>query len=659
MQKRRDFFERQDHARRMTVRLMVLFVGVFVMLTAGTFVALCVTVDMVAVMVGIEPDTFFGPLLDSETSFQVHPEILFASIFGTGLVLVLGAMVKTRSLKGGGASVAERVGATEVNASSGDAAVRRYVNVVEEMALSAGLPVPRVFVLPRQPGINAFAAGFTANDAAIAITDGALRKLTRDELQAVVAHEFSHILHGDMRLNVRLIGVLHGVLCIYLLGISLIEMASAAVTEGGSDSGVSRGQVNLFGLLLAMPGVVLAGIGLGGLMGSRVIKAGITRQREFLADASALQFTRNPEGLVGALKKIGGSSYGSELRGRSAEEVSHMCFGEASSTWLTHPSLEERVQALDPTFNPDLGFLVVDDDLVVEEEEVLSSVGQISPDRLVYSAALISALSEPLVEARTSLAGAVAIAYLLLIDGEKETRRAQAQIIQEEASASIAREAQRLWPAIRRIDDELRLPLMDLVFPVLRQMTREQYEEFVRVAERLIHLDGKISFREFILERVVLHRLRVAFDVASRPAAQFHSFSGVQRDLETLLSAMAYTGSEDLREVRAGFEAGRKHLPEKVLRKVEFRAREQWSFEILAASMERLSLSSPRIKRALIDACAHCVMADEQVVVAEAELLRALCDVLDVPLPPIVRGEVASDSEETVSEEMECTPMKT
>ena len=609
-------------------------------------------------MIGVDPEFFVMPLLDEEVAFSFHPDLAAMALFATAAFIGGGIFLKMASVRDGGAAVAEGVGGVEVNAGAEDPQIRRYVNIVEEMSLASGVPVPRTFVLEDQLGINGFAAGFSINDAAIAVTAGALEHLNRDELQALVAHEFSHILHGDMKLNVRLIGILHGVMSIYTVGHTIVEGASATANTTGrgvrTRQPLNAGGINPLGLLIAFPGAILMAIGFGGLLGSRLIKAGISRQREFLADASAIQYTRNPEALAGALKKIGGCTYGSVLQGAGAEEVSHMCFGEASSNWLTHPPLEERIQAVDPTFNPDLGYRVLE---VGEEkeppasapeeqesvggvaDEIVSMLGEATPESLIYCGLLLESIPEPLMEARGSLAGAVAASYLLLLDDDRQTRKAQAEIIQTETSPSVAREAQKLWPSIRKLDDELRLPLMDLLFPMLRQMTEEQEQEFMAVAERLIQVDDSVNFREFILERVVLHRLRAAGSDKKGRAAQFNSFSGVSRDLENILSAVAYVSSEDPAHIKQAFVVGRECFPPVVAKKLEFRERSRWTFEQIGASLERLAASSPAIKRATIDACAHSAMSDGEVVAAEAQILRAICDHLDAPLPPLMPGQ--------------------
>ncbi len=646
-----DFFDRQDYARRMTVRLSLLFGLVFLFLCVGTYVGLLLVVDVVGMFSYMGPILLVEPLLSEEIPLEFHPQVAVLAVVLTAALVATGSLLRFRSLRGGGPAVAEAIGGIEVDGAAEDPRVRRYVNVVEEMALASGVPVPRIYVLKHQPGINAFAAGYDMNDAAVAVTEGALKELSRDELQAVVAHEFSHILNGDMRLNIRLLALLAGVMSIFLVGRTLMEASGEHV---GSLQRTAREEVGSgVAFLMWVPGLALAITGFAGVIGSRLIKAGISRQREFLADASAIQFTRNPEALGRALQKIGGYEHGSALRGAGAEEVSHMCFGEASSSWLTHPALEERVMAVDPSFNPDMGFLVLEasaaEEIKVRDPlldmypgpgeqgvaDVMSSIGQASAAGLLFCATLLERIPEPISEARSSLSGSVATTYLLLLHEEKEQRKKQAAIITEKAAPEVAREAQKLWPAVRRLDDELRLPLLDLLVPVLRRMNREQFDEFVAVCEELIHIDGEVDFREFLLEQVVVHRLRRAFNKEGGRAAQYHSFGGMQPDLQKVLSTVAYLGADAEDGAKEAFRVGKMALPP-VVDQVEYLPRDRWTFDQVGDALERFSLSSPAIKRSLVEACAATIMADDEVVLAEAEILRAICEVLDVPLPPFV-----------------------
>src|SRR5512145_559045 len=330
-----DFFEHQEVARRSTRRLVVLF--------ALAVVCVVVAVNLVGAAL------YFAFLLPADRAWSIAA--LPNGFFLTNTLVVLGLIgggtaVEMDARASGGDAVARMVGARPVDPSTRDLLDRRLLNVVEEMAIASGVPVPRVFVMDDQSSINAFAAGHSINDAVIAVTRGTLTRLTRDELQGVVGHEFSHVLNGDMRLNMRLIGVLFGLTMVAMAGRFLLEIAGRG--RGGSDRGGGIAVV-------ALAGVTLWVLGYIGVFFGRLIKAAVSRQREFLADASAVQFTRNPDGIGGALRKIGGlgaaEGLGTRIDHPQAEALSHLFLGAArpafvSGLFATHPPIEERVRRI-------------------------------------------------------------------------------------------------------------------------------------------------------------------------------------------------------------------------------------------------------------------------------------------------------------------------
>src|SRR6516162_11006909 len=332
-----DFFERQRHVRAASKRMVVLFVLAVLGITA---------------MVNLP----FLAAAEFKQGGTVTPQRLIelSATVSTAVLLLITAVTIVRMLMlrhGGGVKVAESLGAVPVPDMPADAALRRYRNVVEEIAIASSTPVPVLYYLPNDPGINAFAAGYTPADAAVCVTQGSLDRLNRDELQGVIAHEFSHIVNGDMRLSIRLIGVLAGITALAVIGRTVMYWGSS---DDDDDGG--------FGIALAVLGLVLVAAGWIGVFFGRLIKAAVGRQRESLADASAVQFTRQTAGLTGALKKIGGLEAGSVLRSPKTENVSHMLFGEGvsrrlsgfslSSLYATHPPLVKRIQALEPDFTP-------------------------------------------------------------------------------------------------------------------------------------------------------------------------------------------------------------------------------------------------------------------------------------------------------------------
>jgi Zn-dependent protease with chaperone function len=331
-----NFFVAQDKARQASRRLIAAYIVATILIVAG-----------ITAIVGFALYTF------TDTGYGYAPGefvrnntgILIATALLTTLFILGASMFKTSVLSSGGGAVATQLGGTLVPADVQDPLRRRLRNVVEEMAIASGVPVPEIYVLEEESGINAFAAGYTPSDAAVAVTRGTLELLDRDELQGVIAHEFSHILNGDMRLNIRLMGVLFGIMVLGLIGRLIVRGGyHASIVSSRRDRGTPV--VLVIGLGLA----ILGGIG---MFFARVIKAGVSRQREFLADASAVQFTRQSAGIANALKKIGGYSEGSLIQAADPEEVSHMLFGSGlklSGMFATHPPLIKRIQALDPNF---------------------------------------------------------------------------------------------------------------------------------------------------------------------------------------------------------------------------------------------------------------------------------------------------------------------
>ena len=328
-----NFFDAQDDARRASRWLVIVYVVATALIVAGVTL-------VVAVAFGILSESGYASGGADPTGFLATVAIL------TTLFIVGATLYRIAVLSTGGSRVAQQLGGTLVPTDTGDPLRRRLRNVVEEMSIASGVPVPEIYVLEAEHGINAFAAGYAPGDAAVAVTRGALELLERDELQGVIAHEFSHILNGDMRLNIRMMGVLFGIMALGLIG-RMILRSTRHASLVSRNRGKGAPAVLVIGLGFALLGAI-------GVFCARLIKAGVSRQREYLADASAVQFTRQTDGIANALKKIGGYSGSSYIREADPEEISHMLFGTGSKLfgWFaTHPPLTERIRALDPDFD--------------------------------------------------------------------------------------------------------------------------------------------------------------------------------------------------------------------------------------------------------------------------------------------------------------------
>jgi Zn-dependent protease with chaperone function len=470
-----NFFRAQDEARGRTTKLVVLLVLAIVVL-AGSLYVLAVLGQQKLVRGG-EIDWF-------------QPK-LFLATAGTALVVILGgSLLRIAELSKGGGAIAERLGGRLVGATTRDPLERRYLNVVQEMALASGLPVPLCYVIDTDETINAFAAGNTPQDAAVGVTRGALRNLNRDELQGVIAHEFSHIGNGDMKLNLRIIGTVAGLTALAQLGYIIVRI--------GLSSGSSR-KNNLWPLAIA--GLVVVLVGLGGVFFARVIQASVSRQREYLADASAVQFTRNPLGLASALRKVAGLS-GAQREASSAElEAQHMFFagsaGFLESLFSSHPPIDERIRRVDPAFDghiPDVTPVAVSDD-----EPVAGLSGRAAatppplptPTRAVPtdlqiqdSVGFRGVIPGALREASEDPVSAMAVVLGLILRRDPAQRAAQLAQAEPLAGGEVVREARHLDALLRAVPAGSRVALLDLSMPALRQLSPAQVAAFRTALER-------------------------------------------------------------------------------------------------------------------------------------------------------------------------------
>ncbi|THF62639.1 M48 family metallopeptidase [Pseudothauera rhizosphaerae] len=630
-----DFFAAQDHARRTTRLLVGWFAAAVVAIVLVVYVAL-------ALVLGLGG----GDAPGAPPPSLWQPDLLLATAVVVGGFILLGSLYKIVALAGGGgAAVAEALGGRLVPRDSRDPLERRLINVVDEMAIAAGLPAPPVYILDAEQGINAFAAGARTTEGVVAVTRGTLERLSRDELQGVIAHEFSHVLNGDMRLNLRLMGVLHGILLLTLIGRILLRGAR------GSDKNAAP--VLLMGLVLVVVGYI-------GVLFGKIIKAAVSRQREFLADAAAVQFTRNPVGLAGALKRIAG--YGSELGHPRAEEASHMFFGSGlalSRVFATHPPIEERIRRIDPSFRPDearamppppapeeeaadaLGGL--GDELSVglagrvalDPNELAAAVGTVRPEHVDYAQHLLATLPPGLHDAAHRPGGAQAVAFALLLSPDGETADRQLDTVRAAHGDAIATQAAELRGTVRTAGRALRLPLLDLALPALRELSDEARQAVLATVDALVRADGRVSLFEYAVQRL----LQRALQPRPRLSAVLLTPHRLRQDCGLLFSMLARAGHVLETEVEAAFtHAGRfapLDGPYPLLDRAAIRP------ESIDAALDRLAASTPPFRRRLVEACAAAVIWDGRVTPAEFELLRTVGEALDCPLPPLPPAAVA------------------
>jgi Zn-dependent protease with chaperone function len=642
-----DFFERQDKARRKTKLLVFYFIVAICLLILASYAA------VFAIFGRKEIVDSFG-----DASFTFWQADLFLwSALGTLAVISIGSVAKTLELSKGGSAVAQMLDGRLINSNTTEADERKLLNVVEEMSIASGIPVPQVYLLENEAGINAFAAGHSTGDAAIGVTRGGMRLLSRDQLQGVIGHEFSHILNGDMRLNLRLMGLIFGILCLTVVGRVLIR---------------TRGKKNPLPLL----GLALIVIGFVGVFFGRLIQAAVSRQREFLADAASVQFTRNPDGLAGALKKIGGLLTGSKLDAPHAQEASHLFFANglriaASGFMATHPPLEERIRALDPAFDgkfpevapevaappappppipsqppplppPLPGFPQFGSagsgilGAVVAAQAVLPDVGKITTQHLKYAADLQRSLPKALESATRDPLGASTLIYALLLSNEPAAREKQLATLATETSDPIVDETLTVWPETQSIHVQTKIPLVDLALPALRQLSPAQFHEFRAAVRALVESDDQIDLFEYMLQKIVLRHLEPNFLPAPKTVTQFYDLRPMVADCGVLLSAMAYAGQADSAQAEAAFAHGAQSLSRMAKSEIPFLPKVDCDLPRLDAALARLALAVPQIKKNVLNACAETVAADGIIQVHEAELLRAIADSLDCPIPPFI-----------------------
>jgi Zn-dependent protease with chaperone function len=639
-----NFFEQQQRSRRYTVIAVLLFILATLVVVAITDLAI------LAMLTIINTDPYLPPRAYYAWAGQ-HPEaVLWSSV--TVAVLVGGAsLFRIFSLAGGGGTLARSLGGTLVDTGTGDPQKRQLLNIVEEMAIASGVPVPDVYVLENEGGINAFAAGFGISDAAIVVTRGSLEVLTRDELQGVVAHEFSHVLNGDMRLNTRLVGVTFGILVIALVGRTILRGVTTRRGRVGRDAGKAV-------LLILLLGVALAAVGYIGVLLTRWIKAIVSRQRESLADASAVQFTRNPHGIAGALKKIAVSPLRAVISGADTEEVSHMLLAEKSSLltqmFATHPPILERIRALEPSFDPSeldeirLAPRVQTPPPPVEKPPTPAQEAAWLPLSVIAaignpgSAALGAAhqhhdnLPSALRDAAHSPTDALALVLTLILSPDPPVRERQHARIRERVRMTPENEQRMksIEDMILRLDPALRVPLLEICFPALRHRPETQLRTLVSLVGELVAMDASLTVLDYVLARLI--RIHLAEALAPQgPASITRRPKLIARteELQTLFSVVARAGTDDGQDAAHAFDAGiHQLLPNVALRYVPI---EHW-VEPLDRALTRLDVLLPMVKQELIKALVTTVSRDGKLTLGESELLRLVCASLHCPVPPLL-----------------------
>ena len=684
-----DFFAAQELRRRKTKWLIALYVLAVLSIIIGIYVVIAIGLGFANQRFAAEAGGDVNGAMSFERFSLFHPQ-LFAIVAGLNLLVIgIASISKIIELRGGGEHVASSLGGVRVPASTTNPAERQLLNVVEEMAIASGISVPPVYILRHEPTINAFAAGFTPADAVIGVNQGTLDALHRDELQGVIAHEFSHILNGDMRINIRLIGLLFGIQMLATIGYFVMRSMGGGFGHSRRRSnGKGEGGAGAI-LVIALALLVFGAIG---QFFAKWIKATLSRQREYLADASAIQFTRNPDGLGGALKVIGSTTAGSAMATPAAEQMSHMFFANSFSSMMfsmfsTHPPIVPRIRQIDKNFDGDFNafskarqraaqkrlaareqraeekkkssrlktpFGQMFPDEIAEKFSIdplllLASIGAPNPDDVQRSQSLIEKLPNKIVDAARHPYSARCIAFAMLIDDDHLQTDHQWEHLQESEGEMTVDTTRRLLHSIHALDLVYRLPLMEMMQGSLADLSPEQYEKFRSTIQGLVKLDSKTSLFEFTVRHHLLMHLDRRFDHRKQPRVLYKKMRQVAREVRLMLSAFAsasHIGSilendegADPATTQAAFQLAIKVASLDDGQHPDAQP-EEWTADQLEVCMRALHQASIEVKRQFLYAAVVLITYDHEITIAEAEFFRAVAESLDCPVPVLAAGRI-------------------
>ncbi len=599
-----DFFEAQDQAKAKTARLVVLFVAA-----------------VIATGISIYAVASLGLLYafpESEQPIWSLPRAGW-TIGITAAIMISCSLFKIASLSSGGGSVAKMLGGRRVSASPSSVTHQRLRNVVEEMALASGTRVPEIYVLEREPSINAFAAGYTLDNAAIAVSRGALEQLDREELQGVVAHEFSHILNGDMRLNTRLIGVIFGILVVAVIGRTILDLVGRATFHGGTSRRSSRGDGKGGGAIIAILLVAFAIMVIGyiGVFFGRFIQSAISRQREYLADAAAVQFTRNPSGISNALRKIKAYAIGSRIQNPDSEELSHMFFANALKSSLggvlaTHPPLKERIAAIDPQ---DLYAKAIRAPKPAPKPAPKTAPTKVNRERTDF----VSSISQP------AVVGLFAVLQSLPQTAAAKARDPHQAFAVLEACIDPANTT-----LLNRAPNPVeRFALIEIALAAVKDLPLNEIDNGLDRLRRQAEADREVTFEEQCLLIATQRNLK---DFKRNANPRLHLFPEAKKSVETILSAIALIDAPDQTEATKAFEAAHSAFNRfGTMLTPNFSGAQ--NLDTVNAALQTASNSLFAVRKALIEAAAAIASSDDLLSETEQTRIRSLAIALACPLP--------------------------
>ena len=624
-----NFFELQDQARQKTWLLIALF-SIAVLCIIGLTVAL-----ITASFWG------FGQSTNVNYSSGIQP-MQWESIAKTAIsvIAVIGCVIiyKRLQLSQGGSRVAEMLGGRPIEQGTDNANEQQLLNVVEEMAIAAGLPVPPVYVL-EETTINAFAAGFNENDAVLGVTRGTLERLSRDQIQGIIGHEFSHVLHGDMRLNLHLITILAGIIFISQAG----RLALYSTSRSRSNN---RGGLPVLGI-----GVGLLVIGSVGTFFGSIIKAAVSRQREYLADASAVQYTRNPDGIADALKVIG-SGVGSNMASPSASECSHMFFGDAIflrafGFLSTHPPLDKRIRRIQPNWD---GSYLVGKQIKPKQEsstataknkindlaDSLRSTGFLDPIMVGIATVLMQSLPKAINDSTHTPGSAYALMLALRLDEDKSIREKQFALI--ESQALLLSDVKRYAEDVKKLSQKDILPIIEMSIPALKRLSSQQYTEFKQHLTQFIFADKNTNLQEWLQFRLLSYYLDQHFNNGQKKrfARSYHSFPQIKHPLICAMSLLANEAHESDQLKDAAYAKGMHSLAIENTTRIPI---EKLAFIEVNKSLEKIDYLVPLLKDKFLIACANCIEQDNSITPTEWGLLRVIAACIGCPMPIVNRPD--------------------
>ncbi len=628
-----NFFQAQENARRTSRWLVWWFMGCVL----GVVLAIYVVAVVVLKFLSDDPDRI-------SPGFQwINPGLFLAVAVIIGGLILIGSLIKLNKLSAGGAVVARDLGGREIDRLTTDFHERRLLNVVEEMSIAAGTPMPGVWVMDDEQGINAFAAGTDPANAVVGVTRGTIERLNRDELQGVIAHEFSHILNGDMKLNMRLTGWIFGLLMVAILGRFVLQMMRFSGGRRSRDGG----KVALF--ILAVGGAIWL-IGTIGAFFARWLQAGVSRQREYLADASAVQFTRNPTGLADALRKVGGGWKGGAVEAAAAAEARHLFFARSDLMQLgmaTHPPLEKRIKAIHPQWDGTMIEIKATDAPTPEDKkpaarsgfpgmppplpglsgEALGGHNILGPLLGAMMAGQAGDSSQPAFQSKDD---AKALIHGLLL-GEQETLRQQGiDIITSRENADVATRAQAWREVLHSQSSAARLARVDLALPWLNSMPRPEAEAFIATNRALIEADGEVSLFEFMLEQVIDRNVAIGTGLRKVSPMRHRSLESIEQEIAVLIGIFTTLGGEGQPDA-----AARSEYHEHTGRDLPLLTADQCTLEAVAHALRELDATTPLVKSRVLRMCGLVASADGLIEDQETELLRAVADAIGAPMPRI------------------------